>query len=249
MAPASGSLSRKRKFSRLTAFLRSLPFCIRLPSCAGQGIPKSSWIICGGSQVFEKTTIFFSTTIRLVALRLRQKLIDNLHLFDEHKANTSMPTAAILRRQIEANLANRIPSALTPAPRTMRPVVATGIQTIDELLQGGLPLGAIAEIVGPECSGRTSFALSFLTQMTQAQKVCAWIDVSDMLDLESAAAAGVDLSRLLWVHCGVQTTSRARHQKNTPSLFPRSTCCAAYQEGSTWWGIRVAPAQRGQKTF
>jgi hypothetical protein len=42
--------------------------------------------------------------------------------------------------QIEANLAKRIPSALTPAPRTIRPVVATGIQTIDELLEGGLPL-------------------------------------------------------------------------------------------------------------
>ena len=40
--------------------------------------------------------------------------------------------------------------------------------------------------------------------MTQAEKVCAWIDVSDTLDPESAAAVGVDLSRLLWVRCGVQ---------------------------------------------
>ena len=90
-----------------------------------------------------------------------------------------MPSAAILRRQIEANLANRIPSALTPAPRTIRPVAATGIQAVDDLLEGGLPLGAITEIVGPECSGRTSLAVSFLAQMTQAEKVCAWIDVAD----------------------------------------------------------------------
>ncbi|MBB6144680.1 RecA/RadA recombinase [Silvibacterium bohemicum] len=112
--------------------------------------------------------------------------------------------AATVRLQIEAALAHRIPSALTPAPRTIRPVAATGIPAIDALLEGGLPLGAITEVVGSECSGRVSLALSFLAGMTQAGKVCAWIDVSDALDPESAAAAGVDLCRLLWVRCGVQ---------------------------------------------
>jgi recombination protein RecA len=32
--------------------------------------------------------------------------------------------------------------------------------------------------------------------------VCAWVDVSDTLHPESAAAMGVDLSRLLWIRCG-----------------------------------------------
>jgi RecA/RadA recombinase len=82
-------------------------------------------------------------------------------------------------------------------------VASTGIPALDELLEGGLPLGAITEMVGPECSGRTSLALSFASQMTQAGKVCAWIDVSNALDPESAAATGIDLSRLLWVRCGV----------------------------------------------
>jgi hypothetical protein len=58
-------------------------------------------------------------------------------------------------------------------------------------------------MVGPECSGRTSLALSFVSRMTQTGKVCAWIDVSNALHPESAAATGVDLSRLLWVRCGV----------------------------------------------
>ncbi|MEI9978395.1 MAG: recombinase RecA [Edaphobacter sp.] len=120
-----------------------------------------------------------------------------------------MPSAAILRRQIENSLANRIPSALTLAPRTIRPVATTGIRPIDELLEGGFPLGAITEVVGPECSGRSSLALSFVAQMAQAEKVCAWIDVSDTFDPESAAAAGVDLSRLLWVRCGVLTATQA----------------------------------------
>jgi recombination protein RecA len=129
-----------------------------------------------------------------------------------------MSSAAILRRQIESALANRIPSALTPAPRTLRPVLATGIQTVDELLEGGLPLGAITEIVGTEGSGHTSFALSFLARVTQSERVCAWIDVLDTLDPESAAAAGVDLSRFLWVRCGVQPASHAQPAQRVFSL-------------------------------
>jgi recombination protein RecA len=124
-----------------------------------------------------------------------------------------MVAASTLRRQIEATLSNRVPSALTPRSRTTRQVAATGLQGVDELLEGGLPLGAITEIVGPACSGHTSFALSFLAGLTQATKVCAWIDVSDELDPDSAAAAGVELSRLLWVRCGVTAAS---HPKPCP---------------------------------
>jgi recombination protein RecA len=113
-----------------------------------------------------------------------------------------MPTAQYLRAQIEATLAEKIPSALTPLPRVACPLVATGIREIDTLLHGGLPVGAISEIVGPECSGRTSVALALIAGMTQAGKVCAWVDVSDTLHPESAAAIGVDLSRLLWIRCG-----------------------------------------------
>jgi hypothetical protein len=131
-----------------------------------------------------------------------------------------MSSAFMLRAQIEATLANRIPSALTPVPRMIRPVAATGIQTVDELLDGGLPLGAITEIVGAECSGRTSFALSFLAGITQAEKVCAWIDVSDLLDPESAAAASVDISRLLWVRCGVHSASRVQSSIQRPFTLP-----------------------------
>jgi hypothetical protein len=87
-------------------------------------------------------------------------------------------------------------------------VAPTGVREIDVLLQGGLPVGAISEIVGPECSGRTSLALTFVAGMTQAGKVCAWVDVSDTLHPESAAALGVDLSRLLWIRCGAVSPRR-----------------------------------------
>jgi hypothetical protein len=118
-----------------------------------------------------------------------------------------MPAATLLRAQIEASLAGRIPSALTPVPRTIRPVLPTGVGCVDTLLHGGLPVGAITEIVGADSSGRTSLALSFLAQCTQASRVCAWVDVSDALHPESAAASGVDLARLLWIRCGAVTNT------------------------------------------
>jgi len=113
-----------------------------------------------------------------------------------------MPSASAIRLQIESALAARIPSALTPAARILRPVASTGIDALDETLHGGLPVGAISELIGPDCSGRTSIALSFVAAITQSAKVCAWLDVSNAFDPPSAAAAGVDLRRLLWVRCG-----------------------------------------------
>ena len=121
----------------------------------------------------------------------------------EYKAKIVMTPAFALRSQIEAALADRIPSALTPAPRVIRPVMATGVGAVDEALGGGLPVGALTEMIGAECSGRTALALSFVAQVMRAEKVCAWVDASDALSPESAAACGVDLARLLWVRCGV----------------------------------------------
>jgi hypothetical protein len=95
-------------------------------------------------------------------------------------------------------------------PRTIRPVAPTAVAAVDVLLEGGLPIGAISEFVGPASSGRTSLSLSFLARATGVGSVGAWIDVSDELDPESAAAAGVDLSRLLWVRCGVSETGLAQ---------------------------------------
>jgi recombination protein RecA len=120
-----------------------------------------------------------------------------------------MPSANAIRIELEASLSKRIPSALSPAPKVLRPTSSSGIPSIDTLLEGGLPLGALTEMAGPECSGRTSLALSFLAQLTQTGKVCAWIDVSNSLQPESVAAAGVDLEHLLWVRCGVSQTSKA----------------------------------------
>jgi hypothetical protein len=113
-----------------------------------------------------------------------------------------MASAATVRRQIELSLEARFPAALSPVARTVREVASTGIEAADRILQGGLPVGAISEITGEVCSGRTSLAMSFLAERTAEGCACAWVDVHDALDPESAAANGIHLRQLLWVRCG-----------------------------------------------
>lgn len=122
-----------------------------------------------------------------------------------------MPAASALRLQIEHALQSRFPSALSPAPRTIREVASTGIDEADQLLDGGLPIGAISEITGPPSSGRTSLAFAFLAQRTAEDRVCAWVDASDVFDPQSAAASGVNLRQLLWVRCNEAKASVDRN--------------------------------------
>jgi len=134
-----------------------------------------------------------------------------------------MPAAATIRRQIELTLESRFPAALSPSPRTIREVASTGIDVADRLLDGGLPVGAISEIFGPASSGRTSLALSFLAQRTAEGRVCAWVDVHDTLDPESAAVNGVHLKQLLWVRCRDQApeaTGRSFRRDRKPWTRP-----------------------------
>lgn len=112
-----------------------------------------------------------------------------------------MSAASVLRLQIERTLETRIPAALSPRQQTAYETASCGIPAVDDLLGGGLPVGAISEITGAESSGRTTLALSFLARRTSEGQVCAWVDVNDTLDPESAAANGVALGRLLWVRC------------------------------------------------
>lgn len=132
-----------------------------------------------------------------------------------------MSSVTALRAQIEATLAQRVPSALTPTPREIRSTVANGIPELDVLIRGGLPVAAISEIAGPACSGRISLALRYVAEMTQAGKVCAWVDVSDEMHPESAAATGVVLTHLLWVRCGVTTSGEDKPVQNGFTLPPK----------------------------
>lgn len=109
--------------------------------------------------------------------------------------------AQIVSQAVEEALAKRVQAPFAPVIRTVERM-AFGIAAIDAMVHGGAPLGGITELVGSQCSGRTTAALHLLSRFMSEGNVCAWVDVADALSPVSAAANGVDLQRLLWVRCG-----------------------------------------------
>lgn len=107
---------------------------------------------------------------------------------------------ASLRSTIETALAGRVAAPFNYRDRNAVPTVPTGIAEVDALV-GGLPRGALTEIFGPPCSGRTSLLVAALAARTADGEACALIDACDTFDPHSAEAAGVDLRKVLWVRC------------------------------------------------
>ena len=110
-------------------------------------------------------------------------------------------SAALLAR---LDVIPKLAASITPASRLeVRPapeMVSSGIRELDALT-GGLPRGCLTEICGSASSGRTSILLAALANATRRGEVCALVDASDALDPTSAASAGIEMGRLLWVRC------------------------------------------------
>lgn len=78
-------------------------------------------------------------------------------------------------------------------------VVSTGSLSLDIALGvGGLPIGRICEIFGPESSGKTTIALQCIAQAQKKDPdaFCAIIDTENALDPTYARKLGVDMDRL-----------------------------------------------------
>ena len=100
--------------------------------------------------------------------------------------------------------------AVRPAPA----MLSSGIAAINALT-GGWPRGCLTEICGPASSGRTTLLLAALAAATRRGEFCVLVDASDALDPRSAADAGVDLDRLLWVRCGEDVPQKS-HKPGCP---------------------------------
>ena len=112
-----------------------------------------------------------------------------------------MPSAA--RAQVESLLRARkldvTLTSATPWADRVRDVAPTGMTALDAALGGGLARGHLSEIVGPRSSGRTTLLCRMLAAAGTRGEAAALIDACDRFDPASAQAAGVDLSKLLWV--------------------------------------------------
>jgi recombination protein RecA len=83
-----------------------------------------------------------------------------------------------------------------PAPEVR--VVPTGSLGLDIALGvGGLPRGRVAEIYGPESSGKTTLALHVVAQAQKLGGICAFVDAEHALDVAYARKLGVRTDDLL----------------------------------------------------
>jgi len=73
----------------------------------------------------------------------------------------------------------------------------SGSLSLDLALGGGIPVGRIIEIYGPESSGKTTLALHAISQVQKAGGKAAFIDAEHALDIQYAKKIGVDIDSLL----------------------------------------------------
>jgi hypothetical protein len=110
------------------------------------------------------------------------------------------PSAAALLSGLGARLTRASDLASPSAPGSSG-AIATTVPGLDRLLRGGLPRGGFVEISATRSRscGRFSIGIAALASATASGEAAALVDLGGHLDPQSAEAAGVDLTRLLWV--------------------------------------------------
>ena len=78
------------------------------------------------------------------------------------------------------------------------PVIPTGSLSLDIAAGvGGIPLGRVSEIYGPESSGKTTLALHIIAEAQKKGGIAAFIDAEHALDVAYAGRLGVNVDDLL----------------------------------------------------
>lgn len=76
--------------------------------------------------------------------------------------------------------------------------ISTGSLALDIALgAGGLPMGRIVEVYGPESSGKTTLTLELIASAQREGKTCAFVDAEHALDPVYAQKLGVNIDELL----------------------------------------------------
>ena len=78
------------------------------------------------------------------------------------------------------------------------PAIPTGSLSLDLAVGvGGIPVGRVTEIYGPESSGKTTLALHIIAEAQRRGGTAAFIDAEHALDVAYAGRLGVDIDDLL----------------------------------------------------
>ena len=122
---------------------------------------------------------------------------------------------ALRARKLDRTLTTALPLERRDASAR----AATDVAALDACLRGGLPRGQLSEIAGPPSSGRTTLALQTMAASTRRGEIAAFVDTFDRFDVASAAAAGIDLDRLLWIRGSDRTWGPASAGPDGPDAI------------------------------
>ena len=110
--------------------------------------------------------------------------------------NTNNALALIETALRERKLDRTLTTALPPLERSdAAAFIPFGVEAIDTVLRGGLLRGQVSEIAGSPSSGRTTPFFNCSPRRRGSE--IALVDTCDRLEVASAAAAAIDLDRLL----------------------------------------------------
>ena len=100
--------------------------------------------------------------------------------------------------QIDKQYGNGAVMLLGQAANSKIEAISSGSILIDQAIGiGGLPVGRIVEIFGPESSGKTTLAMHVIAQSQKNGGICAFIDAEHALDPEHAARLGINVDDLI----------------------------------------------------
>lgn len=100
--------------------------------------------------------------------------------------------------QIDKEYGSGAVMLLGKAPNTRIEALSTGSILVDHAIGiGGLPVGRIVEIYGPEASGKTTLAMHAIAQAQKRGGICAFIDAEHAMDPVYAASLGINIDDLI----------------------------------------------------
>ena len=106
--------------------------------------------------------------------------------------------------QLRQFLAERFPQLRLFSPEEPRAACySTGLPQIDALLGGGLPIGAITELVRDDKQAGSGLVLCSILRQANNQ----WVGLIDGRDSFDPTSLDFKLSRLLWVRCQEASTA------------------------------------------
>lgn len=100
--------------------------------------------------------------------------------------------------QIDKEYGSGAVMLLGKAPNSRVEAISTGSILIDNAIGiGGLPVGRIVEIYGPEASGKTTLAMHAIAQAQKRGGICAFIDAEHAMDPVYASSLGINIDDLI----------------------------------------------------